>query len=258
MSRLNGPMAASELVVNAVELMRVPGTRRIVDRTVALADLDIDDSRLSGDVAVHVVLESSIDDLDARGELAVSWSDECRRCLRPLADELRVAVDERYAEPDEQRPVDASDLDTFPVVGGRIDLRPMVREGLLARPPGRCHCAGTTAPACARRAASTSRPARATATRSSATTAGRSSISCASRRRAGRPPVAFDRRIPSRRARWPFPRRRSRSPRAAAGAPVPGSSTLRRAACAHAAVRPSSPTSCARPAGGTRVASPSK
>ena len=124
-------MAASELVVNAAELIRVPGTRRIVDRTVALADLDIDDSRLSGDVAVHVVLESSIDDLDARGELAVSWSDECRRCLRPLADELRVAVDERYAEPDEQRPVDASDLDTFPVVGGRIDLRPMVREGLL-------------------------------------------------------------------------------------------------------------------------------
>ncbi len=135
MSGLNGPMAASELVVNAAELMRVPGTRRIVDRTVALADLDIDDPRLTGDVAVHVVLESSIDDLDARGELAVSWSDECRRCLRPLADELRVAVDERYAEPDDQRPVDPSDLDTFPVVGGRIDLRPMVREGLLLGVP---------------------------------------------------------------------------------------------------------------------------
>jgi len=128
-------MAASELVVNAAELMRVPGTRRIVDRSVALADLEIDDPRLTGDVAVHVVLESSIDDLDARGELAVSWSDECRRCLRPLAEELRVAVDERYAEPDEQRPVDASDLDTFPVVGGRIDLRPMVREGLLLGVP---------------------------------------------------------------------------------------------------------------------------
>ncbi len=128
-------MAASELVVNAVELMRVPGTRRIVDRTVALADLDIDDPRLTGDVTVHLVLESSIDDVDARGEVTVAWSDECRRCLQPLADTLRVHLDERYVEPDDQRPADPTDLDTFPVVRGQIDLRAMVREGLLLGVP---------------------------------------------------------------------------------------------------------------------------
>jgi uncharacterized protein len=134
-SRLNGPMAASELVINARELMRVPGTRRVVDRTVALADLEVDDPRLTGAVTVHLLLESSLDDIDARGDLTVRWSDECRRCLRPLSDELWVSVDERYAEPDEDRPLDPTDLDTFPIVGGQFDLRPMVREGLLLGVP---------------------------------------------------------------------------------------------------------------------------
>lgn len=135
MTGINGSVSASELVINAVELVRVPGTGRVIQASVPLADLDIDDPRLAGDVGVELVLESSIDDIDARGELAVRWSDECRRCLRPLSDVLRIAVDERYAEVDEHRPVDPADLDTFPIVGGQLDLRPMVREGLLLGVP---------------------------------------------------------------------------------------------------------------------------
>lgn len=135
MSRLNGQMPASALVINAVELLRVPGTRRVVDRTVALEELEIDDPRLTGPAHVDLVLESTLDDVDARGEVTVAWSDECRRCLQPLAHTLRVHLDERYVEPDEQRPADPTDLDTFPVVGGQIDLRPMVREGLLLGVP---------------------------------------------------------------------------------------------------------------------------
>lgn len=122
-------------MINAFELSRVPGTRREVEARVPLADLDIADARLSSDVGVELVLESSIDDIDARGELAVPWADECRRCLRPLSDVLRIEVDERYAEVDEHRPVDPADLDTFPIVGGQLDLRPMVREGVLLGVP---------------------------------------------------------------------------------------------------------------------------
>ena len=129
--RLNDRVSASELVVNAVELARVPGTRRAIDRSVPLAELEVHDPRVSGDVHVELLLESTIDDIDVRGELSVAWSDECRRCLRPLSDRLAVHVDERYAVADETRPIDPLDLDTFPIVGGQIDLRPMIREGLL-------------------------------------------------------------------------------------------------------------------------------
>ncbi|MGI9053741.1 MAG: YceD family protein [Ilumatobacteraceae bacterium] len=125
------------LRVNALELARVPGSRRSVTASIPLDALEIDDPRLSDDVDVDVTLESTIDDIDVRGELTVAWSDECRRCLRPLSEVLRIPIDERYAEPGEggtttwTDPDDRIDLDTFPIANGQIDLRSMVREGVL-------------------------------------------------------------------------------------------------------------------------------
>ena len=84
---------SNDLRVNAVELGRQPGTRRHIVRSIPLADVDIDDARLAGDVTVDVTLESTLDDIVVSGELSVDWSDECRRCLRPLADTLRVEVE---------------------------------------------------------------------------------------------------------------------------------------------------------------------
>jgi uncharacterized protein len=134
------------LLVNATELLRQPGTRRRIDVTVPRADIGIDDDRLSGDVTVAVDLESSLDDIVVSGQLSVAWSDECRRCLRPLSGDLDVDIEERYAvHPD------AVD-DAFPITGGQIDLAPMVREeillaipdGPLCRPdcPGLCPICG--------------------------------------------------------------------------------------------------------------------
>ncbi len=123
----------NDLAVNAVELARQPGTVRHVDTVVALAELDAVDPRLggdagdAGDVAVDLTLESTLDDIVVTGTLTVEWSDECRRCLRPLVDALRIAVEERYA--------DSPDLDEFPITNGQIDLRPMVREEVLLAIP---------------------------------------------------------------------------------------------------------------------------
>ncbi len=119
-----------QLLVNAVELARQPGTVRHVATVVPLAELDALDPRLggdAGDVAVELMLESTLDDIVVTGTLTVEWSDECRRCLRPLADTLRINVDERYA--------DTPELDEFPIVNGQIDLRPMVREEVLLAIP---------------------------------------------------------------------------------------------------------------------------
>jgi uncharacterized protein len=116
----------SDLVVNALELARQPGTVRHVETVVPPAELDAVDPRLggeAGDVNVHVALESTLDDIVVTGMLTVEWSDECRRCLRPLADALRIDVEERYT--------DSPELDEFPITNGQIDLRPMVREEVL-------------------------------------------------------------------------------------------------------------------------------
>ncbi len=125
---------SNDLRVNAVELGRQPGTRRHIVRSIPLADVDIDDARLAGDVTVDVTLESTLDDIVVSGELSVAWSDECRRCLRPLADTLRVEVEERYAEPGAAAGT-ATVLGTFPIEHGQIDLAPMVREEVLLAIP---------------------------------------------------------------------------------------------------------------------------
>jgi uncharacterized protein len=135
----------SALLVNTTELARQPGSERHIDLSIPLADADIDDPRLAGSVAVDLTLVSTIDDIVVTGRLAVAWSDECRRCLKPLSETLVVAVDERYAEndPTGRRPVDP---EAFPIEHGQIDLAPMVRaEVLLAVPDGplcRPDCAG--------------------------------------------------------------------------------------------------------------------
>jgi DUF177 domain-containing protein len=131
----------SALLVNATELLRQPGSQRTVDVAVPLADVDVDDPRLAGDVSVDVVLTSSLDDVVVVGQLRVAWSDECRRCLQPLTRELVADLEEHYAP--------GGGGDSFPIEHGQLDLAPMVREEvLLAIPDGplcRPDCAGLCA-----------------------------------------------------------------------------------------------------------------
>jgi uncharacterized protein len=117
------------LLVNATELLRLPGARRRIEVTVPRTAVGIDDDRLSGDVTVAVELESSLDDIVVSGRLSVAWSDECRRCLRPLSGTLELDVEERYAMHPE--PTD----DAFPITGGQLDFAPMVREEILLAIP---------------------------------------------------------------------------------------------------------------------------
>jgi uncharacterized protein len=113
---------ANVLLINAAELLREPGTHRRVGAAIPMADVDVDDARLAGDVAVDVTLESTLDDVEVGGTLTVDWSDTCRRCLRDVGGPLVIDVEERYA---------ADDPDAFPIEHGQIDLRPMVRENVL-------------------------------------------------------------------------------------------------------------------------------
>lgn len=144
------------LVVNATELARQPGTQRHVGATVSLADLDVVDPRVSGDVDVEVTATSTLDDIEITGTLRVAWADQCARCLRPIERPLVVDVAERYAEPRQDPSSDVrtdprglagpDDPEAFPILNGQIDLAPMVREEVLLHIPDapRCRddCAG--------------------------------------------------------------------------------------------------------------------
>ncbi|MET0143408.1 MAG: DUF177 domain-containing protein [Ilumatobacteraceae bacterium] len=134
-------MGRSLLTLNAVELLRQPGTRRPIQVVVDLEALDIHDDRLDGEVVVDVVAESTLGDIVVAGTLGVGWHDTCRRCVRPLSGPLVVDVAERYAIPG-----DSADPDAFPIENGQLDLGPMVREGVLLAAPDaplcREDCAG--------------------------------------------------------------------------------------------------------------------
>src|SRR5687768_3543405 len=91
---------ANPLRVNAVELLRRPGTDKEIDVTLDVAELGIDDPRLAPDAPVHVRLrlESLTDGVVVRGTLTTTWHDVCRRCAEPAGGELVSVVDELYQE----------------------------------------------------------------------------------------------------------------------------------------------------------------
>jgi uncharacterized protein len=118
-------MSAKPLHVNAAELLREPGLRRNLAVVVDPTELDAAHGAIDGDVVAELELVSTLDDIELIGTITVPWRGECRRCLRPLAETIVVDVDERYTEPPAQHD------DAFPIVHGKIDLAPMVREHVL-------------------------------------------------------------------------------------------------------------------------------
>jgi uncharacterized protein len=129
------------LTVNAVELLRRPGTEREMATSVAAADIGLDDPRLApgAEVAVALRLESLSDGIVVTGSVAAPWHLECRRCLAPLDGVLRADVGELFQ-------LHVVDPDATPIVGDVIDLAPVLREILLvelpAEPTCRPDCAG--------------------------------------------------------------------------------------------------------------------
>lgn len=129
------------LVVNAAELLRRPGTDKVIEVAVPLGTLDIDDERFpdGAEVSVRLHLESLSDGIVVDGELSVPWHGSCRRCLTPAAGVTRSEVHELY-----QRTL--TDPDAFEIVGEQLDLRPVVRELALLDAPStplcRADCAG--------------------------------------------------------------------------------------------------------------------
>lgn len=121
------------LRINAVELLRQPGAVRRIDVVLgdaALAELQLSDPRIGGDVTVAVEAVSSVDGVAVRGDVSVPWTGECRRCLTPMAGVAVAPFDELF-QPAER----AAAAEATPFEGDQIDLAPIVREYILLELP---------------------------------------------------------------------------------------------------------------------------
>ncbi|MEY2996385.1 MAG: hypothetical protein RLZZ39_1210 [Actinomycetota bacterium] len=122
---------ASPLVVNALELLRRPGSHKAVSVDVPPEDIDLgDEERLSADdeISIELMCESTTDAVVVSGTIRVATRGVCRRCLRDVEGELTIGVHETYQET-------RTDPDAFPIENDQIDLRPMIRESVLLDVP---------------------------------------------------------------------------------------------------------------------------
>ena len=113
-----------ELRINAVELLRQPGSTREVDVTVAATDLDVAHESLAGDIDVDVLLTAMNDGIVVRGDVRVPWKRPCRRCLRDLSGVAAADVDELHQ-------VEVIDDDAYPILDNQLNLAPTARQASL-------------------------------------------------------------------------------------------------------------------------------
>jgi uncharacterized protein len=135
-------MSNDPLVLNVVELLRRPGTRRSVQTVVDARRLTLGGDATVADgtpVEVDVVVESLTDGVTVNGEVRTMWAGVCRRCLGPANGPVVADVHELYQ-------VHPTSEEAFAFDGEQLDLRPMVRELVLmelpAAPLCRPDCAG--------------------------------------------------------------------------------------------------------------------
>jgi uncharacterized protein len=120
----------SPLVLNVVELLRRPGSTRRVDLHPSAAELSLDDARVADDesVAVDLAVESANGGLVVHGTAITRVVVACARCLEPVHLEVTGEVDEVFQRVPEHP-------DAVALVGEQLDLRSVVREGILLAIP---------------------------------------------------------------------------------------------------------------------------
>ena len=129
------------LLVNALEMLRRPGTAKEVEISILPSVLDIDDHRLvpGTEITVEVQCESLSDGIVVNGHIEAEFRGECRRCLQPMGSVLNIEVHELYQ-------LVVTDPDAFAIHNDQIDLAPMVRETVLIELPDaplcRIDCSG--------------------------------------------------------------------------------------------------------------------
>ncbi len=131
-------------VVPVAVLRKHPGSRRRLQVSGPIADLDVSSSRVKAGspVDLDVVLESVLGGVVVTGTVSASWEGECRRCLETAVGRLDARVREVYtdqADPEIEYAMtdDWLDLEHPEVTEEQRRLERDARAALIAEaPPG--------------------------------------------------------------------------------------------------------------------------
>ena len=124
-------MAVSHpLRIGITDLLRQPGARRPLERSVVLDGIAISTAAVPAGAAVDVdlELEAILGGVTATGTIVVPWAGECRRCLEVVEGRSTVEVQEVF----EHEPTEG---ETYPLGHDTVDLEPMVRDAALLALP---------------------------------------------------------------------------------------------------------------------------
>jgi uncharacterized protein len=118
----------SGLRIDVADLLTHPGSRRDLMLEEAVEGLTGSAVTVVGPVQLCLGLDRIPDGIVVRGTVTARWQGECSRCLRELAHDLQLAVDELF-EPE------ALEGETYPIEGHEIDLSQLVRDTVLLELP---------------------------------------------------------------------------------------------------------------------------
>lgn len=122
----SNPLAMLRL--NAVEILRQPGTSREIAGALSIEPLEVEDERISGDVDVALTAVSSVDGVVVHGSVRTPWATQCRRCLVDVAGVAESEVDELFQ-------YNLTNEEANQIDGDLIELAPIVREYVLLELP---------------------------------------------------------------------------------------------------------------------------
>ncbi|MCY4257713.1 MAG: YceD family protein [bacterium] len=119
----NGPM-----VVPVAELLRRPGSYRLLSLRAELEPIANSDAAICGPVDIELRLESNFSGIEATGSITAGWSGLCRRCLAPIEHTATQEVREQFSSAN-------STDETYRLGEAEVDLAPMVRDCLVLALP---------------------------------------------------------------------------------------------------------------------------
>ena len=111
-------------VIDVRDLISSPGTSRTVRVDEAISGLVTQLAAVPDDrpIEATLLLESVTDGIVVSGPVSGSMRLSCARCLKPFDQDFEIEVQELYADGAEP------ESDDYPLVEGRVDLEPLIRD----------------------------------------------------------------------------------------------------------------------------------
>ena len=108
-------------------------------------DLETDNVRLKGGIAVSCEITKSISKSEVSGTVSAALEVDCTRCLLPVEQELSFDFTAAYVPAEElvkegEAELAADDLDVDALDGNELNLREVVREQILLNVPDQIFC----------------------------------------------------------------------------------------------------------------------